>query len=580
MSRDKRQPFPQARRRKALHQAAQVLQQTHAPLVSFLTASGRDPDVERQLEGMAWMTGQLEGQLADQLPVLTHHLLTLLWPYFLRPIPSITVLEWQQDFLSDPAQACAHIARGATVVSAPLPVTTGEETLRCHFRTCRDTRLWPLQVQSVSHEQRQGNDSLCLHLVATADQALDLTALNGLRLYLGEDLHTGQQLLLWLSEYLSHATLESGGKSWPLPELALTPVGFNDEEALLPWPQNADPGYRLLQEHACFPNAFLFMDVTGFPRLPPLPVSHGFTLRFTFSRPLPSALVINRQTVRLHCTPAINLFRHDSDGLSLDGTQSDLLLTPSVRHPEDYDVFSVDEVTGVSTLSEAPRHYLPFERFNHQQGAGYYHTRVTPSPAGGLNHHLTLVRHGENLDNLPPESVSVRLTCSHRRLPLQLKVGDIHQPATGCPPGVRVHNITRPSLPLSPRLDATLQAALLRNLSLNSRSLLTLSALRQVLSACDLPAWHSELAAGVSRRKREGLISLTVRPTERFIDGVPVDGLVSELRVRSQGAFDSEGELYLYCRVLAQFLARRASVNHFHTLTVINHDNQESYSLP
>ncbi|WP_447873706.1 type VI secretion system baseplate subunit TssF [Serratia fonticola] len=577
MNQNKHRPFPPARRRKALHQAAEVLQQTHAPLVSFLTAPNHDPDVERQLEGMAWMTGQLEGQLADQLPNLTHHMLALLWPYFLRPTPSMTVLEWQQDYLSDPAQACPQIAKGATVVSIPLPVTTGKETLRCHFRTCRDTRLWPLQMQAVSREQRHGHDSLCLQLVTTADRPLDLTSLNGLRLYLGEDLHTGQQLHLWLSEYLSHATLEVEGKTWPLPELALTPVGFNDEEALLPWPQNADPGYRLLQEHACFPNAFLFMDVTGFPSLPPLSASHGFTLRFTFSRPLPSALVINRQTVRLHCTPAINLFSHYADGVSLDGTQSELPLFPSVRYPEDYDVFSVDEVTGVSALSDPPRRYAPFERFSQQQDAGYYHVRVTSSPVGGLNHHLALIRHGENLDNLPPESVSVRLTCSHRRLPLHLKVGELRQPATGCPPGVRVHNITRPSVPLSPRLDATLQAALLRNLSLNSRSLLTLTALRQVLSACDLPAWHSELAAGVSRRRRAGLLSLTVRPAERHIDGVPIDGLASVLTVRLQGAFDSEGELYLYGRVLARFLAQRASVNHFHTLTVVNQDNQESY---
>ncbi|MDQ9130028.1 type VI secretion system baseplate subunit TssF [Serratia fonticola] len=78
MNRDKNWQSSQARRRNALHQAAKALKQTHAPLVSFLTASGHDPDVERQLEGMAWMTGQLEGQLADQLPVLTHHMLTLL----------------------------------------------------------------------------------------------------------------------------------------------------------------------------------------------------------------------------------------------------------------------------------------------------------------------------------------------------------------------------------------------------------------------------------------------------------------------------------------------------------------------
>ncbi len=85
MNRDKHRPFPPVRRRKALHQAAEVLQQTHAPLVSFLTAPNHDPDVERQLEGMAWMTGQLEGQLADQLPNLTHHMLALLWPCFCGP---------------------------------------------------------------------------------------------------------------------------------------------------------------------------------------------------------------------------------------------------------------------------------------------------------------------------------------------------------------------------------------------------------------------------------------------------------------------------------------------------------------
>ncbi|MFC0228482.1 type VI secretion system baseplate subunit TssF [Serratia aquatilis] len=575
MKRDKNRYAYLTRQRKALHKAAEALQQTHAPLVSFLTTSGRDPDVERQLEGMAWMSGQLQGQMADQLPVLTHHLLTLLWPYFLRPTPSMTVLEW----LPGLGETSTQVNRGATVVSVPLPVTSGEETLRSHFRTCRDTRLWPLQVWSVAREQQHDRDTLCLHLVTTDGRPLDLASLDGLRLYLGEDAHTGQQLLLWLSEYLSHTTLEVSGETWPLPDLTLTPVGFADDEALLPWPQNADPGYRLLQEQACFPDAFLFMDVAGFPTLPPLPAPHGFTLRFHFSRPLPSTLVLNRQTIRLHCTPAINLFTHYSEVVNLDGTQSDLPLSPSVRHPEDYDVFSVDEVTGVSLASDTPRHYVPFERFAHQDSAGYYHVRVTQAAEGGLNHRLAVIRHGENLGNLPAESVSVRLTCSHRRLPLQLKVGEIHQPATGCPPGVRVHNITRPSVPLSPRLDATLQAALLRNLSLNSRSLLTLAALRQVLSACDLPAWHSALAAGISRRRRAGLLSLTVHPAERIIDGVPVDGLSSLLTVRLQGAFDSEGEMYLYCRVLARFLAQRASVNHFHTLTVVNQDNQESYTF-
>ncbi len=81
------------------------------------------------------------------------------------------------------------------MVSIPLPVTTGKETLRCHFRTCRDTRLWPLQVQAVSREQRHGHDSLCLQLVTTADRPLDLTSLNGLRLYLGKTCTPGNSCI-------------------------------------------------------------------------------------------------------------------------------------------------------------------------------------------------------------------------------------------------------------------------------------------------------------------------------------------------------------------------------------------------
>ena len=56
-----------------------------------------------------------------------------------------------------------------------------------------------------------------------------------------------------------------GGAKWHelLPATALRPVGFTDEEALLPVTLRSFQGYRLLQEYFAFPQRYRFMDIGG-----------------------------------------------------------------------------------------------------------------------------------------------------------------------------------------------------------------------------------------------------------------------------------------------------------------------------
>src|SRR5690606_41400294 len=46
-------------------------------LAPFLAVEGQDPDVERLLEGFAFLTGRLRQKLDDELPELTHSLMAL-----------------------------------------------------------------------------------------------------------------------------------------------------------------------------------------------------------------------------------------------------------------------------------------------------------------------------------------------------------------------------------------------------------------------------------------------------------------------------------------------------------------------
>src|SRR5439155_26144094 len=53
-----------------------------------------DPHVERLLEAFAFLAARVHLKLDDEFPELTESLLTLVYPHFVRPVPSMTVVEF------------------------------------------------------------------------------------------------------------------------------------------------------------------------------------------------------------------------------------------------------------------------------------------------------------------------------------------------------------------------------------------------------------------------------------------------------------------------------------------------------
>ena len=78
----------------ALRQLGRRFAERNPALAPFLADSGQDPDVERLLEGFAFLTGRLRQKLADELPELTHSLMHLLWPNYMRPLPAFSILQF------------------------------------------------------------------------------------------------------------------------------------------------------------------------------------------------------------------------------------------------------------------------------------------------------------------------------------------------------------------------------------------------------------------------------------------------------------------------------------------------------
>ncbi|SFI08820.1 type VI secretion system baseplate subunit TssF [Modicisalibacter xianhensis] len=550
-------------------------------LSRFLSERSTDPDVERLLEGFAFLTGRLREKVEDEFPELTHSLIAMLWPNYLRPVPSMTILQFTPKWHA--LSETQYIPRGTSVQSIPV------EGTQCRFRTSHGLALHPLEHAGIESQHSRDASVIELALNVHSDQPLNSLGIDGLRLHLGGDDYTARTLYLWLSHHLRRLELEVDGERRALSRDSLRPVGFAPEQSLLPYPRNAYQGYRILQEYLCFPRAFHFFDVMELGRQLPARPGQRLILRFVLSRTLPSDIRVRDEHVVLHCTPAINLFQHDADPIDYTGERSEYRIRPDSRQPSHHEVFSVDHVTG---WLEQPtgkqrgelRRYVPFESFEHQIERGrdrialYYRLRTRHSLRGdGFDHDIAFVRGDEQACLGAREAVSLSLTCSNRDLPERLAVGDICQPREDTPAFADVTNLTRPTPALRPALDGSLLWTLISNLSLNYLSLLDRDALCAVLRAYDFRALLDRQSERVAQRRLEGILAIDTQPIDRLHRGLPVRGLRSVMTL-DPDAFGDEGALYLFGSVLARFFSLYASINSFHELEIINQSNRERYT--
>lgn len=551
-------------------------------LARFLGEQASDPDVERLLEGFSFLTAKLRLKLEDDFEELTHGLLQLLWPNYLRPVPSMTILKFEP---TERAIADSQIiAKGATVGSVSIDGVT------CRFRTCAEVRIHPLEIREVRTVHTRVSSMISMELRTLSDLNLNAVDCDTLELHFSGDDYTAQTLYLWTARYLREIRLVMGESAKVLPVDSLEFPGFSPDDALLPYPRNVFDGYRVLQEFFVFPRRFYFVRlrnlVAAWPEVGP-----SARIEFVFSRPMPADIRVRDADLSLHCVPAVNLFEHDAEPIRVDGQMTDYPLAPAGAMGHGYEIFSVDSVSGVPSLSRdgeksLRRCYHDFYSFQHEiersrnRATLYYRTRLHPGHNGSRTHQrIAFVRSDETLHLDVNETVSVQLSCTNRDLPNALLVGDISLPLEGVPAYVAVANVTVPTPSYRPVMDGSLHWNLISNLSLNYLSLLGTEPMKAVVRAYDFAAIHDVQAERTSRKRLEGIVSATTSPSTTFVKGLPIRGLKTALEL-DQSAYLCEGEMYLFGTVLSHFFSLYASINAFHVLELKNITNNETYAWP
>lgn len=529
-----------------------------ARYLNIRDARARDPHVERLIEAFAFLTGKIRQRLDDDFPQLTHALLDLVWPHYLRPIPPIAMLGFRP--IPGMVRERQTVPRHFLVDSKP----TAQE-VSCRFSTCYPVDIYPIRLAEAGVvTDPAGARILRLRFALEEGAEPDKLILGPLRLCI-----TGEPAEAFTTYRVLRGNLESIELRFSRERRrALTPprvsqVGFGLDEGILPYPKTSFPGYRLLTEYFVFPEKFLFVDFPAAGKLEMEKGDKGFDLEVRFKTRPPDKFRPTTESFRLFATPIINMFPRSGEPILVTQLKRAYRVLGDYTHPDAYEVISVDTVEGLRRSDGRRRTHQPFYSFSHDTGDGesvYYHPTNHISATGAWITQLSLVSSARQ--RLPgEETLSLELTCSNGRLCQEVGEGDIRIPGQQRLDYVTFSNFTRPTQPRYPRLGEGAEWSFISHMALNFLSMAEASALKEILRLYDV---GTELA---NQRRIESIKEVTARGRETLYRGTPVRG--TELKVTiDETHFDDEGDLLLFTQVLSEFLSLYTSLNSFTELVV------------
>ncbi len=580
----------------------------HPQAAAALRMRSQDPDVERLLEGCAFLTARVRQEMDVEFPELLYPLLQQIWPDCLRPSPALGIVQLQP--VGGNLTERFRLPRGTRLQSRgfgareldPRGGGSDTERVRIGFRTCYDVEILPLELLAVQTQRPQPN-LLRLRLLLAPLEGVTLDGLGGeaLRFYL----HGGSRQSFGLSFGLSQNPLVTlrllaasgselasfSGLSHPR-KIAVRELGWSDTETLLPSTQGF-PGHRFLRDFFLFPEKHLLYDVQGLGLLAGREAAKA-AQRLEVVIDLaaldddyvsPPGL----HNVRLFCTPVVNLVAQTAQPIEVDLTRPDYPVVP-LGGRRFFDIYSVERVTsgysGSRTNQQTEFHpfpaYVAAEPGEHRI---FYQVRPRPpvSTCGGSGRSssyqpadvfVSFVDENGVPASPPARNVEVHLLLTNRELPQLHLLTDPNgeQPlaaSTEVPASIR-------SILLGPLSEA--QPApigrdglwrFLAQAQLGYRSVATVEALRDLLQLYHVPHGQKSRLSAQLQRLLDAIVRVEQRHEMRML-GTPrtlLPGIQVAVHLKEPG-FENPGQLRMFGAALSRLLANLGAINSYSQLTI------------
>lgn len=562
-----------------------------------------DPYVERLLEGFAFLAARVQIKIDAEFPRFTEHLLSMVYPHYLAPTPSMAVVKLFPNFQQGVLNDGFLVERG----SALRGNTGRDEQTTCEYRTAHDVTLWPVELASVTHTSYVGDlgdlslpgknplrGALRFRFRTVTGIPFSDLSMNEIALFLsGPEQMSMRMYELLFAGAQAIAVRPPNGQATIVVNRPVRPVGFEDEQALLPFGPKSFQGYRLLHEYFALPNRFLFVELSGL--LPGVSRCQESELEVIVlldrHDPWVEASVAPAH-FEPFCTPAINLFPRRVDRVHLSDRNHQYHVVPDRTRPVDFEVHSVTEVLGMGTQAETVRQFQPFyacrERYANESSFYTLHREPRMATArerragarstySGTEVFISLVDGDYGPHNPDVKQLAINALCTNRDLPLMMPLGAAGTDFTvdtGAPVDA-IRCVAGPSEPRPPSAWGATSWRLVSHLSLNYLSITESGDQRGAAALREMLHLYGDVGSPILRRQIDGVRAISSSPIVRR---VPTEGQLAfgrglQIVLECDEAAFEGGSAFLFASVLERFFAKYASINSF-TETVLRSEQR------
>ncbi|MCW7548025.1 type VI secretion system baseplate subunit TssF [Photorhabdus sp. APURE] len=561
-----------------------------AKRLGFAEGISEDPHVERLVESFAFLTAKIHQRIDEDMPELSNAMLEVLAPQFLRQVPSVSLVQFQQDPLASGVTGMMAVARHTPLISQPV----GDVT--CRFRTVYPLEMLPLDLTHAELIPDPYDRDFILTLSFTLWPGASFQT-QYIRLYLHGAPVLTHSLYELLSVQVKQLECRLGERTFNLNSRGVQVVGFDPQDNLCADDALINPVHHLFRDYFSFPEKFLFLDI-------PLPdaglitsLSGDLQYRFRLKDCIALRRIermsdkVSNETFRLNCVPIINLFTHQAEPIIPLETEHEYLVQPDARRPQSMEVYTIDQVEIVSRQQEQLSSKPVPSLF------GIEHTRsdeqfplfwqATPRPSlrhNDLGMNMFIGFSDSNGEHLKPETdvAILSLTCTNRDIPRQLSNGhpDGDFESESALPGVKILGLIRPRLPVRPQPNSALHWRLVSQLNLNQMLLSGPQGVQCLKEALEL---YNLLGDPAISRLIAQLQQIAIAPVSARLNPADPYSLARGLEVTLtfQAQAEEFVDFYLFCSLLERFIAMYAPINSFtQTVTRLEAVNNSTRRWP
>ncbi|MCF7918863.1 MAG: type VI secretion system baseplate subunit TssF [Candidatus Cloacimonetes bacterium] len=541
--------------RSSLGKRAEYFAEKYPDLAIQLKSGARDndPDVERLLEGLAYLAANLQLKIDSEVPLLVNKLAELVFPQVTRVFPSMTIFKFTGTRNMKEEQ---KISRGSLIQSEKVDNT------RCVYRTYEDVTVKPLEVRKFEYNEIEGKESIIIEIAGNIKNMSELKELE----FYTNNIDVEADFLYLLKNFVKKVEFRCGTSIIEVKgeENIRTKLQYQKDNL----EKEFQSGYHILQRFFVCPESFYMFIISG-----------GDKLQFTENFEKLSIILhldssykdeelsitrqklkeISKENVLLNCVAGINIYEDKAVPINVEDLSKRHEVNMERNHQNIYKITNVEGST-----KDGSREYQNWseKRIDLENS---YETIKYKDSKGRNRLYLQLESSKEEEQK---EILHISLLCTDGELCKKLKKGRINTGSDNIPANVEVRNVTNPTYEYDPFIEEDEKFwKFICQYNFNIGSRLSVEDLRKLL---EMYVPENKRSLGNKERQRlDSIEELMIKKERKLHCGFLEQGLVLSLRIKEEYVTEKGvGDIMLFGEVLRYFLEIVRPLNNYLRLEI------------